>query len=53
VIAQTLPNPWDESTDYFVPFAAELDASKPTNADSLRQALLIVVMKATLSDITR
>jgi hypothetical protein len=85
-IAQTLPNPWDESTDYFVPFSAELDASKPMNAESLRPALdvsghfqldlasvdltatganfgddtlargfalLDVVMKATLSDITR
>jgi hypothetical protein len=85
-IAQTLPNPWDESTDYFVPFSAELDISKPTNAKNLRQALgvgghfqldlasvdltatgansgddtlakgfalLDVVMKATLSDITR
>ena len=38
-IAQSLPNPWDESTDFFVPFSAELDISKPTNADSLRQAL--------------
>lgn len=85
-IAQTLPNPWDESTDYFVPFAAEIAASKPTNAESIRQALDIgghfhldlasvdltaaganfgddilargfalvdVVMKATLTDITR
>jgi hypothetical protein len=85
-IAQTLPNPWDESTDYFVPFHAELDVSKPTTAENLRQALdvgkhfqldlasvdltatgrnfgddtlakgfalLDVVMKATLSDITR
>ena len=38
-IAQTLPNPWDESTDYFVPFSAELDISKPVNAANLRQAL--------------
>src|SRR5262247_682246 len=38
-IAQTLPNPWDESTDYFVPFSAEFDVSKPMNADSLRQVL--------------
>ena len=85
-IAQTLPNPWDESTDYFVPFSAEFDASKPVNSNSLRQALdvgahfqldlasvdltstganlgddalakgfalLDVVMKATLKDITR
>jgi hypothetical protein len=85
-IAQTLPNPWDESTDYFKPFFAELAASQPMTADSLRQALevgghfhldlapvdltatgtnfgdktlaegfalLDVVMKATLTDITR
>jgi hypothetical protein len=85
-IAQTLPNPWDESTDYFIPFSAEIDGSKPANADTLRRALdigghfhldlasvdltatgansgddtvakgfalLDVVMKATLSDITR
>ena len=41
-IAQTLPNPWDESTDYFVPFSAELDISKPMNAANLRQALTSV-----------
>ncbi len=85
-IAQTLPNPWDESTDYFLPFSAALDASQPTNADTLREALKVggrfqldlapvdltaaganfgddtiaegfalldVVMKATLTDITR
>src|SRR4051812_47411429 len=85
-IAQTLPNPWDESTDFFVGFFTEIDASQPTNADCLRQALnvgahfrldlasvdltatgadsgddtlakgfalLDVVMKATLTDITR
>ena len=85
-IAQTLPNPWDESTDYFTPFSAEIDASKPMDADSLRRALhvgvhyqldlasadltatganlsddnlatgfalLDVVMKSTLTDITR
>ena len=85
-IAQTLPNPWDESTDYFIPFSAELDSPKLANTDSLRKALdvgghfhldlapvdltatgasfgddtlvkgfalLDVVMKATLSDITR
>ena len=38
-IAQTLPNPWDESTDYFTPFSTEIDASKPMDADSLRGAL--------------
>lgn len=85
-IAQTLPNPWDESTDYFLSFSAAIDASLPTNADTLRQALKVggryqldlapvdltaaganfgddtiakgfalldVVMKATLTDITR
>ena len=85
-IAQTLPNPWDESTDYFLPFSVELDASKPTSAETLREALKVgarfqldlaavdltaaganfgdetiaegfalldVVMKATLTDITR
>src|SRR5215510_14581487 len=38
-ITQTLPNPWDESTDFFVPFSAGIDQAKPTNADSLRKAL--------------
>ena len=85
-IAETLPNPWDESTDYFTPFSAELPASEPMTAENLRSALdvgarfhldlatvdltttgaeygdedaaegfalLDVVMKATLSDITR
>ena len=65
-IAQSLPNPWDESTDYFVPFSGghfQLDTASvdltATGAnvgdDTLAKgfALLDVVMKATLSDITR
>jgi hypothetical protein len=38
-LAQTLPNPWDESTDYFSPFSAEFAESEPMTADSLRKAL--------------
>jgi hypothetical protein len=86
VLAQTLPNPWDESTDFFSPFSTELPASQPMTAEILRRALdvgghfhldlaavdltaigaemgdatlaegfalLDVVMKATLSEITR
>jgi hypothetical protein len=40
-LAETLPNPWDESTDYFTPFSAELPDSEPLNADTLRTALQI------------
>lgn len=39
VLAQTLPNPWDESTDYFSPFAVEFADSKPMTAESLGVAL--------------
>jgi len=38
-IAQTLPNPWDESTDYFTPFFTQFAASQPMSAESLRQPL--------------
>jgi hypothetical protein len=41
VIAQTLPNPWDESTDYFMPFHVELAEGKPLDAENLRHALHI------------
>jgi hypothetical protein len=41
VLAETLPNPWDESTDYFTPFSAELADAEPLNADTLRTALEI------------
>jgi hypothetical protein len=41
VLAETLPNPWDESTDYFTPFSAELADDQPINADTLRAALSI------------
>jgi len=40
-IAETLPNPWDESTDYFVPFHAALADGVPLDAETLRQALHI------------
>jgi hypothetical protein len=39
VVAETLPNPWDESTDFFVPFAAALADAQPLNVDTLRAAL--------------
>jgi len=41
VIAETLPNPWDESTDYFTPFHAELAEEHPLDAAHLRGALHI------------
>jgi hypothetical protein len=41
VIAESLPNPWDESDDYFSPFSAELADAQPLNADTLRAALQI------------
>jgi hypothetical protein len=39
VIAETLPNPWDESTDYFVPFWTQIADTEPLNADTLRAVL--------------
>lgn len=41
VLSETLPNPWDESTDYFTPFAAELADDQPLGAETLRHALQI------------
>ena len=41
MLAQTLPNPWDESTDYFTPFAAEMADSKPMTAESLHAPLAV------------
>ncbi len=41
VLAQTLPNPWDESTDYFTPFAAEMPDAEPMTAESLHKALAV------------
>ena len=41
VLAETLPNPWDESTDYFTPFAAEMADSEPMTAESLHKALAV------------
>lgn len=41
VLAETLPNPWDESTDYFTPFTAELADDQPLNHETLRVALHI------------
>jgi hypothetical protein len=38
-LADKLPNPWDESTDYFVAFAAGLPAETPLDAASFRAAL--------------
>jgi hypothetical protein len=40
-IAETLPNPWDESTDYFIPFSAKLDGEGPLDPDALRIALKV------------
>lgn len=39
VLADKLPNPWDESTDYFVAFAAGLPAETPLDPESFRRAL--------------
>jgi len=41
VIAETLPNPWDESTDYFTPFSAPLPDDQPLDPETLRTALAI------------
>jgi hypothetical protein len=40
-LAHGLPNPWDESTDYFHAFAAVMPASTKLDADSFREALRI------------
>jgi hypothetical protein len=41
VLAETLPNPWDESTDYFMPFSAALADDQPLNPETLRTALAV------------
>jgi len=38
-LASGLPNPWDESTDYFHGFAAAMPAGTKLDAESFRQAL--------------
>jgi hypothetical protein len=38
-LAKGLPNPWDESTDFFHQFAAVMPASTKLDADTLRAAL--------------
>lgn len=38
-LASGLPNPWDESTDYFHSFAAVMPAATELSADSFRRAL--------------
>ena len=38
-LAKGLPNPWDESTDYFHSFAAAMPAGTELTAESLRKAL--------------
>jgi len=38
-LAKGLPNPWDESTDFFRDFVAPLPASTKLDADSFRAAL--------------
>src|SRR5262245_49681425 len=38
-LAHGLPNPWDESTDYFHRFVAAMPASTELSPESLRQAL--------------
>jgi hypothetical protein len=41
VIAETLPNPWDESTDYFTPFSVKNPNDGPLDPQTLRVALKI------------
>jgi Nuclease A inhibitor-like protein len=38
-LAHGLPNPWDESTDYFHGFTAAMPVNTKLDADSFRQAL--------------
>ncbi|MBC7978895.1 MAG: hypothetical protein H7138_28250 [Myxococcales bacterium] len=38
-LADQLPNPWDESTDYFHGFAAALPATTALDAEAFRRAL--------------
>jgi len=40
-LSHGLPNPWDESTDYFHRFVAAMPASTKLDADSFRAALKI------------
>lgn len=40
-LARGLPNPWDESTDYFQRFVAAMPASKKLGVESFRAALKI------------
>lgn len=40
-LARGLPNPWDESTDYFHPFTALLPAGAVLDGEALRHALEI------------
>jgi len=40
-LAAGLPNPWDESTDYFSPFHAELPAGAALDEATLRAALQV------------
>jgi hypothetical protein len=37
-LADQLPNPWDESTDYFAAFAAGLAAETPLDGEAFRRA---------------
>jgi len=41
VLAETLPNPWDESTDYFTPFSAKLADDQALDPETLRTVLKI------------
>ena len=41
VLASDLPNPFDESTDYFRPFSVPFDVASPINEATLRNALKI------------
>ena len=50
VIAETLPNPWDESADYFTPFSAPLADDQPLTEATLRTALEIGVRFTIHSD---
>jgi hypothetical protein len=41
-LADGLPNPWDESTDYFAAFAAALPACAPLDAEAFARAVGVV-----------
>jgi len=40
-ITEGVPNPWDESDDYFTPFYVPFDDTTTVNAETLRSALKV------------